>query len=297
MNIPVGELAALLTALCWAVTAGAFEDGSKKIGSMNVNLIRLIPGLLLLSLFTLAYRGHFLPTDASAETWLWMMLSGLVGFVIGDLLLFEAFVLIGARISMLIYASVPPLSGLFAYLFLHETMTQRQMIGMGITLMGISLVILDKQGEGGRVRFRHPWLGVLLAFGGAVGQAAGYVIGKYGMGDFDPFAANQIRLIAAIAGFCLVFTIRGKWKGLAVALKQPARLKSTLLGAIFGPFIGVSLSLYAVQRINPGVASTLMSITPVLLILYGLIFKKEKIDIKEMLGALITFGGLVLLFI
>jgi len=296
MNLPLGELAALLTAICWAVTASAFEDAGKKIGSMNVNLLRLFPGLLLLSLFTLITRGYFLPFDASAETWFWMLLSGLVGFVIGDLLLFEAFILIGARISMLIYASVPPLSGLLAYLFLGESMTHIQILGMFITLSGISLVILDKKGEGGRFRFRHPLLGILLAFGGAIGQAAGYVIGKHGMGDFDPFAANQIRLIAAIGGFSLIFTLKGKWKDMGRALKEPAKLKSTLTGAVFGPFIGVSLSLYAVQRINPGVASTLMSVTPVLLILHGLIFNKDKIDVKEILGAVITFAGLILLF-
>ena len=122
MTAYMGEIAALATALCWAITATAFEDTGKKIGSMNLNLLRLLIGMVFLSAFTLITRGVLLPTDASASEWGWLLLSGFVGIVVGDLLLFEAFVQIGSRISMLIYASVPPLSGILAFIFLGESM-------------------------------------------------------------------------------------------------------------------------------------------------------------------------------
>jgi len=297
MTFPIGETAALITAAFWAVTASAFEDAGKKIGTHNVNIIRLFMGLIFLSLFTLLIRGKLLPLDGSWYTWKWLLLSGLIGLMIGDLLLFEAFVMIGARISMLIYASVPPLSGLIAFLVLGERMTPMEIGGMVLTLSGIGLVILKSGGPGRRIRFSHPVLGILFAFGGALGQASGYVVGKLGMADYDPFAATQIRLIGAIAGFLLFFTITRRWKGLIPILKQPRNLKSTAVGSFFGPFLGVSLSLFAVQRVNPGVASTLMSVTPVLLILYAIIFKKEKVHPREILGALVAFSGLVLMFI
>ena len=91
----LGELAALLTAICWTVTALSFEFAGKKVGSLAVNWIRLCIGLIFLSIFSMIYRGLIFPFDASSHIWLWLSLSGLIGFVMGDLLLFEAFVVIG----------------------------------------------------------------------------------------------------------------------------------------------------------------------------------------------------------
>ncbi len=293
----VGEIAAIATALCWAITSTAFEDAGKRIGSINLNLLRLLFGFTFLSIFTFITRGMVLPLDASLEAWGWLLLSGLVGIVIGDLLLFEAFVLIGARISMLIYASVPPLSGIIAFIFLGEAMTPMQILGMFVTIIGIALVILDGSDKSQKVKLSHPVIGILLAFGGALGQAVGYIIGKYGMGDYDPFAATQIRLVGGIISFALIFTIKGYWKTFFPVFKELRALKSTTIGAFFGPFIGISLSLFAVQRINPGVASTLISITPVLLIPYAIVVKKEKVHLKEIIGSFVAVLGLGIMFV
>jgi len=292
----IGELAALATAFCWSITATSFEVAGKKVGSQPLNLIRLLIGSIFLMIFTFITRGIAFPIDASFETWKWLFLSGLVGLVIGDLLLFEAFVRIGARISMLIYASVPPMSGLLAYFLLGESMSVKQMIGMVVTLTGIAIVILVKD-SGNKVKLSHPIAGILLAFGGAFGQALGYIIGKFGLDNYDAFAATQIRLIAGIVGFSLLFTIRGNWKAFFEAFKEKTAMGYITLGSFFGPFLGISLSLLAIQYTNPGVASTLTSITPVLLIPVAIFIRKEKVHLKETLGALIAISGVAIIFL
>jgi len=296
-SVYTGQIVAVLTAFCWAIASTSFEKAGKKIGSINLNLSRLFIALAFSCVYTLISRGLPLPTDATSKIWFWLLLSGFVGFVIGDLLLFEAFVKIGARISMLIYASVPIFSAVLAYIFLDESMTGKQILGMVLTIIGIGMVLLDSDKEKNKVKFAHPILGILFAFGGAIGQSIGYIIGKYGMGDYDAFAATQIRMIAGIVGFAIFFTITKQWRSFAKSLKQKDAVIPTTMGAIFGPFVGVSLSLYAVQRINPGVASTLMSITPVLLIIYAIVFKGEKIKIQEIIGSLICISGLAIIFI
>jgi EamA-like transporter family. len=292
-----GEIAALSTAFCWAITATAFETTGKKIGSMNLNLLRLLIGMVFLSLFTLFTRGYFFPIDATVTQWFWLLMSGLVGIVIGDLLLFEAFVQIGSRISMLIYASVPPLSGILAFIFLGESMKPIQILGMLVTLLGIASVILVSGKDNKKVSFSHPIKGILLAFGGAFGQAAGYIIGKFGMASYDPFASTQIRLLAGMIGFAVIFFIRNNWHSFFKSLKRTDALRTATIGSFFGPFLGISLSLYAVQKINPGVASTLTSITPVLLIPFAFFIKKEKVTVKEIIGTLITLTGVAIMFL
>ncbi|MFH1159506.1 MAG: DMT family transporter [bacterium] len=303
MNSHWGEIAALLTAAFWTVTALAFEAAGRKIGSLVVNLLRLCIGFLFLSVFTLFYRGYFFPADASPEAWGYLFLSGLVGFVIGDLCLFQAFVLIGARISMLIMALAPPITALMSWMFLGEILTLQNWLGMAITLTGIALVVLKKtkrssqKGMFNLVRLSYPFLGVALALGGAVGQSAGLILSKLGMQQYDAFAASQIRVLAGILGFAVLFTILRRWRDVLLGLTFRKPMMQLSLGAFFGPFLGVSFSLIAIKYTNTGIAATLMSIVPVLIIVPSVLFFKEKVTFKEVIGAVLAVGGVALFFL
>jgi drug/metabolite transporter (DMT)-like permease len=300
MILRMGELAALSTAVFWTITTLSFEFAAKRIGVLSLNLLRLMVGLTFLTLYSLVFRGMVLPFDAPPSVWLWMGLSGLTGFVLGDIFLFRAFVLIGARISMLVYASVPPLTAIFGYLLLGEKLTPLGFLGMGITLAGISLVILQRGGNPESKKtlgFSHPLRGILYAFGGAVGQSLGLVLSKYGAPNFNPFAATQIRCLAGMIGFALVILSMNRGARLLSALKDTKAMKLTLLGGFFGPFLGVSLGLYAVQHTTAGIASTIMALVPVLIIVPSIVLFKEKVTLKEAFGAFIAVGGVAFLFL
>ncbi len=300
MESHYGEIAALATAFCWTVTAMAFESAGKRVGSLPVNLLRLLMAIVLLSAYTLVVRGRLLPTDASAHAWFWLSVSGVVGFLLGDLFLFRAFVVIGSRISMLIMAAVPPITALLGWLLLGELLTMANLVGMGLTMAGIIWVVLERgKGEkGGAVpRAALPLTGILLAFGGALGQAAGLVLSKYGMGDYDAFAATQIRIIAGTVGFVLLFFIRPTWHRVGAALRDGAAMRRITFGAIFGPFLGVSLSLLAVQYTESGVAATIMSIVPVLIIVPAMVVFRERPTTREVVGAVVAVAGVGVMFL
>jgi drug/metabolite transporter (DMT)-like permease len=293
----LGEMAALATALCWTITAVAFETAGKRVGSISVNLIRLVIAFVLLSLYNLFFRGMILPIDASGSTWLWLTVSGIIGFVIGDLFLFQAYVEVGSRISMLIMSTVPPITAITGFIIMGERISTLGIVGMVITIVGIALVILTKNPDDKKVMLSHPIKGLVYAFIGALGQAFGLVFSKFGMGAYDPFAATQIRIIAGIIGFSIVITVSKNWSKLFAACKDSRAMKNISIGSLFGPFIGVSLSLLAVQHAPTGIVSTITSITPILIIPISIIVFKEKIFSKEIFGAIITLIGISLLFI
>lgn len=293
----IGEIAALATAFCWVFTSTSFESAGKKIGSLNLNLSRLLLGLIFVSTFTLFTRGYLFPIDASLSQWFWLLLSGFVGIVIGDLLLFEAFVKIGSRISMLIYSSVPIFAGLLSWLILGEIMTLMQVVGMLVTVLGIGLVIFKRQPSSLKSDTSRSFTGILLAFGGAIGQALGYIIGKLGMANYDAFAATQIRILAGIISFMIIFSIKDNWSNYFTSLKNKAAYLPLTIGSFFGPFLGISLSLYAVQKINPGVASTLIATVPILLLPYAYFIKKESLSIREIVGTFVAIIGVAIIMI
>jgi drug/metabolite transporter (DMT)-like permease len=298
-----GELAALLTAVFWTITALAFEAASRKIGSMVVNLLRLIVGFCFLTLFVFFYRGSLLPLDATPNAWLYLSLSGLIGFVFGDLCLFQAFVVVGARISMLLMALAPPMTALIGWVVLGETLSWKSWIGMTLTITGIALVVLKRhtaeESNGGfrKVKFNYPLWGILLGLGGAAGQAVGLILSKVGMQGYDTFASTQIRVIAGIAGFAVLFTVMGLWKQLFRALSQRKPMLQLSLGAFFGPFLGVSFSLISIKYADTGIASTIMAIVPVLIIPPSMILYKEKVTFKEVSGAVLAVSGVAMFFL
>lgn len=297
MQSHLGELAALTTAVCWTFTAVAFESAGKKVGSLSVNIIRLVIAFALLSIFTFFTRGIGLPIDASGTNWLWLLISGLIGFVIGDLFLFQAYVLIGSRISLLIMSAVPPIAAITGFFLMGERITLIGILGMTITIGGIALVILSRSSDEKKVKLSHPAKGLLYAFIGALGQSFGLVFSKFGMGDYNPFAATQIRIIAALVGFCIIITVSKRWKEIAASFQNKIAIRNISIGAFFGPFLGVSFSLLAVQHTSTGIVSTITSISPILIIPASIMIFKEKVLPKEIFGALICLIGVSLLFL
>ncbi len=292
----LGEIAALATAACWVVSSLSFQIAGRRVGSLPVNFLRIFLAFFLLGFYTLAVRGSFLPTGASTHAWLWLSLSGLVGFVFGDLFLFKAFVAVGARLSMLVMASVPVQTAFIGYLFLGERIGVLGIIGMAVTLAGIAFVVASRRSDEGTPRAGRG-RGILYAFLGAFGQAVGYVLSKYGMGDYDPFAATQIRVITGVAGFVLVVTFRGAWPRVRQAFRDSGALVRIATGAFFGPFLGVSLSLLAAQHTATGIAATLMATTPVLIIAPAHFFFKEEIGWREVAGAFVAVAGAAVIFL
>jgi drug/metabolite transporter (DMT)-like permease len=292
-----GELAALATAICWTICSLFFETAGRRVGSLAVNLIRLVLALGLLSLYSWLFRGPVLPTDATAHAWLWLGVSGLIGFNVGDLCLFRAFVVIGARLSMLIMALVPLFTVIIGWVLLGEHLSVQDLLGMALTVTGVVTVILQRQRNGQDKASHMPFAGLLLGLGGALGQATGLVLSKLGMGGYDAFAATQIRVIAGIAGFAVIFSCIGWWPRVGTALRNRKAMAQTGVGAVFGPFLGVSLSLLAVKYTEAGVAATIMALVPVLIIPPAVLILKERVSGQAVLGSVIAVAGSALLFL
>ncbi len=292
-----GEIAALLTALSWTATMMAFEAAGRRVGSLNVNFLRVVIATVFLAVFGYLQRGLWLPFDASPHNWIWLSVSGLIGLTLGDICLFRAFILVGARIAALVMAFVPVISALISWLFLGEILSRLDQTGMLLTTSGIIMVVTGKRAGSDGTRRGYSLMGLLMALGGALGQAVGLVFSKYGMGAYDAFAANHIRLLAALAGFVLLFTLTGRWRKLAHATRHPSGMAYTTLGSFFGPFVGVSLSLYAVQHTQVGIAATIIALVPIFIIPPSMILKKEKIGLRDVVGAILAVGGSALLFI
>jgi drug/metabolite transporter (DMT)-like permease len=284
------------TALCWSFGSIFFTISSRRLGHSMVNRLRLTVALLLLMLAHYIMHHSFLPLSVTGYHWFWFGLSGIVGFAIGDTLLFKAFVLLGARIAMLLMALVPVFGTLVAWLFLGETLNFVELLAISIVIAGIVWVVAERKNS--EHTANHYVIGILCGIGGAMGQALGLILSKKGLGsDYSALSANIIRVFVATCSLWLITLFRGRIRYTIRKLSDKKGVITLTGGAFCGPFLGVWLSLVAVQNTYVAIASTLMALPPIFLIPLSHWIFKEKISLGAIIGTIVAVIGVSLIFL
>ena len=301
----LGELISIGVAFSWTATALLSEFGSKRLGNLTLNVLRMALALLFSLVLFWVVMGSPLPPIGSMEACGWMLLSGLVGYVIGDFCLFQCYIIIGSRYGQLFMTLAPLSAALMAWVTLGQQMTMMSIIAMLVTLTGIGISVIGR-GEHHKVSLKLPANGVLFAVGAAICQGVGLVLSKIGMDHYQttdmpewliPFSANFFRCVAGIIGFMLLLYWHEGFASLRTAMHDRMGLTVATATTVFGPFVGVGFSLMAVQYTDAGIASTLMAMTPVIILLPSYWLFGQKITWKSVVGALISVVGVSLFFL
>ncbi|MBO4455646.1 MAG: DMT family transporter [Bacteroidales bacterium] len=307
----LGEIISLVVALSWTVTALFADKASRRMGALPTNIIRLVLASIFLAIILWVGVGHPYPVYADGTALAWLAASALVGYVFGDWCLFNCYVTIGARFGQLFMTLAPPMAAIAGWAILGETLSRKSGLAMAVTLCGIAISILSR-GERRQVRLTLPLKGILLGLGAGLGQGVGLVLSKVGMehyasvvpsdapaamGTLLPFASTMIRAVIGGAGFLVLMALQKKTYQLKSAAHDRRGLGYALILTLFGPVLGVSLSLMAVRYTSAGIASTLMALTPVfILIPYAFIYH-QRIKARELLGVAVSMTGIALFFL
>ena len=297
MQTLAGQLFALITACCWAHNSVVYGLAGRRVGSAAVTHIRLwiaVPIMLLVHWIVL---GTPIPSHITVESLLIIALSGLLGFFLADICIFRAFVDLGHRETLVLLTFSPFISALISRFTLGESLSMGQLVGMLVTIAGIGWVVFsEKRSENGK----HRALGVVYALIGAVAQAVGMVLVKYGMsvnGAVQPLSANLIRLSAGLLGIAAYRLIRGRFASDFKSMRDRHALMLIAQGAVVGPVFGIIMNLYALSLAPVGVVTTIMQVSPVLLLPVDRFVFKKKLPIGAYAGTLVAVSGAALLFI
>lgn len=308
----IGEIISLGVAVSWTITAWFADKASRRVGAMVTNVLRLALATLFLGILLWITLGHPYPVYADSNTWLWLGLSALVGYVFGDYCLFNCYLYIGPRFGQLMMTLAPPMAAVAGWLMLGETLSWKSILAMGVTLCGIGISILSRDSGSKYFKLDLPLKGIILGVGAGVGQGVGLVLSKIGMQYYAdalpadapssmetllPFASTMVRAIIGGLGFFLILCLQKNFGKLKSAVKDPVAMKYASIITLFGPAVGVSLSLMAVRYANAGIASTLMALTPVFILAPEVLINKKKIRFKEMVGLAVSITGVALFFL
>ncbi len=292
----IGEIFAVITSACWSVSSFAFNAAVDRVDSVQINTDRMIFAAIMLFV-TISVMG--IGYNVSLSQVFFLFISGAVGLVFGDTFLFWAYKHIGARISMLLMALAPVISAILAYFFLDEVLTAWGIIGMAITLAGVGLVVFERQ-EIPTSKYKISKAGIFYGLMGALGQAVGLILAKFAFneGSINGFLATFIRLLSAIIILLPLALMAKKYKNpVKIFSKDLKAFAATMIGTTLGPYLGITFSLLAIANAKVGIASTLMSLMPIMMLPISKYVFKENINWRAISGALLAVVGVAILFL
>ncbi len=269
-SLPLHELAALGTALCWAVTPLVSSVPANHLGAFAFNRLRQISVAVLLAAFvTISGRWHVL----SLQDFSLLLVSGVIGIFVGDTLLFAALNRLGPRRNGVVFALNAPIAAILGWLLLEEDLSLWAIAGIVLTILGVMLAILfgKRPGQPGQSHRLEDvtgplWVGVALCLGAAMGQAAGSIMMRPLMAaGVDPFLASLLRV--GVAAFCLTSLI-----ALPIDVVKPRAALNikmaglTIASGVLAMGLGMTLLLFALSGGKTGIIATLSATSPVMIL-------------------------------
>lgn len=298
-NLIIGQLLGLLTAVCWAQNSLVYRFLGTKVGSDAVAHVRMwiaLPAIILLAYFI---EGSFFPTSLSAQTYLVLFASGVIGYFITDLMLFQAYVWLGARESMVIMTLSPVATAIFSYFLFAERLKPMQMLGILLTILGvITMVVGGKKIKGGENEERQKTKGMTFAILASIMQSVSFLLAKFALESTGPVSTNLLRNVGGLMAFILYsFVIKRNAKAHFKAFKNPKWLALLFLAAMLGPVIGMSSQMKAFTLAPVGIVTTITQTTPILLLPVDKFILKKKITASSLLGTFVSIIGVGILFL
>ena len=292
----IGYLLAIGAAAIWSAVALSATRVVRYFGSYNYNLLRLLG--IIVFFFPYVYINweslYFNQSIFSA-----IVLSSIIGIIIGDTFLFVCLKRLGPRRQALLFSMQIPFTIILAEVFLQTLPSVTELIGCALIFSGILIAIQfnrtipndDLENIQG-----NKYTGLFAGIGLALCQSIGIILMKPALQTTDPIIVSYLRvLVAAVIMFGSLFFIKNnqlweKMKDIKVTLF------SIFLG-FMGMGVGMTMLIYALKYGNPGVISTLSSTMPIMIIPILWIVTKNYAGHLAVVGATLTCVGAGIIFL
>jgi drug/metabolite transporter (DMT)-like permease len=291
-------LPAFLTTILFSISAVCAQRTSKVLGGVEANLWRLILATLLLGLW-----AHALGQGLAGKAFPVFLWSGLLGFGVGDVALYQALPRIGSRLSiLLVHCFAAPIAAATEWVWLGTGMSRTQMVAATLILSGVALALAP--GRHLQISRRMFWAGVMFGVFAAIGQGLGAVLSRqaYRVAEragehVDGLTAAYQRILPGLGVAIMVWAVV-KWRGKADAKeeKDQARIWPwVFVNALCGPAIGVGCFQWALSQHGTGIVLPIVALTPLVIIPFSRYVEGERPRKRSLVGGAVAVLGVFIL--
>lgn len=290
-------LASLLTAVFFSISILFAAESAKAAGPMLANIARLVLATVLLGIWSVT-GGHGLGGPALP----WFLLSGFIGYGLGDMSMFASLPRIGPRLAILLTQCLAtPIAAAAEYLWLDTTVGWIDLLTASGILVGVALALApDNTSTPDRRQF---FIGILFGIGSAAGQALGAVVSRKanavaeaaGM-HVDGGTAAFERIVMGTAVTLLTAAVLSKRAPATNPPEAPvlARLRKgapLIIGnSLAGPAFGVACYQIALLTTPSVIVLPIVATSPLVTMLFTFIFKGSRPGPRAILGGFLAVG-------
>ena len=289
----IGEIAALSAALLWAISSVVYSRLGLKISPLQLNLYKGVIAIAFI-VITLLIQGSVF-TNTSTSTIALLALSGVIGIGLGDTAYFAALNSLGARRTLLLETSSPPMGALLALIFIGEQLSPSSWCGILLTILGIAWVISERNPV---ANVEISRLGIIWGILAAIAQAIGSVISRFALvqSNISPLQSTLIRLIGGTV-IVLGLLLLPNAKQTQIKWQLSGRSLVIIAIAAFGStYLGIWLQQTSLKFAPTGIAQTFLATSP-LFILPIVALQGEKISLRAILGVVVSLSGIAVMFV
>lgn len=316
----MGEIASLSAAAAWASASLMFERLGKTVSALALNWLKCVIALVLLVISLWLLQGQVWPEQLGVAETTALAVSGLVGLTLGDTAFFHALNRIGPRRTLLLTTLSPPTTALLAVPVVGEPLNWSMILGIALTMAGVIWVILERHpadvddgeqiGEAGEdgavadvsqpqksgVPSRVKW-GVFFGLVYALCQATGNVLTKWGGGEITALEISVVRLAFGVMGLTLVLGASRRLLEAWEPMRHGRTAMLVVVATFVGTFLGIWLMNAGLRYTYTGIASTLVSTSPIFVLPLAYFINNEQLSLRSVLGAVIAVAGVAVLFL
>ena len=302
-------LPAFLSTVLYSFSALFAQRTARALGGITANFWRLVIATLLLGAWSHAFgiglQGAALP---------WFFVSGLVGFGVGDVALFQAYPRVGSRIAiMIVHCLAAPTAALVEFLWLGTRLTAAQMVCIAVSLGGVTYALAP----GKQAPERHPQFGagVMFSLVAMMGQSLGAVFSRkansvaVAMGQLPPPGVNAAyqRVLGGLLVALITYGVyRAQCRLSSKSILTPSSLDPhppsrrrvffwVFCNTLAGPVLGVSCFQWALATQPTGIVLPIVALTPLVIIPFAHWMEGERTRWQEIIGGAIAVTGVATL--
>ncbi len=292
----LGVISALLAMLFFGVTNIIYKKMSENISVMDIMFTRMWVSLPVAYVFAVAASGS-ITFSIPVESLFPLVLSMVIGIVIGDGMYFYSQERIGVARAFPIAMSYPLLVYLLAAIFLGEPVIPQRVLGAFIVVFGVIMIAISEQDV---AKNTNRWssddlrIGLILAFLVLICWALSDVIFQAGLVGVGPAEANFYRILAAslILVPIFLYSFRGN---------RLVPNKRAIIFALATGTVGLGLSLiaysFAVKFVGATVTSLIVASAPIFTAPLSVFYLDEDVNRRVALGTILTIIGVLLVVV
>lgn len=288
VELYLGPLLALATAVSWAIAVVLFKKSGEHVHPIGLNLFKaVLAAVLLAPTIWLSTETFF--RDVPLWEWALVFSSGILGIGIADTFLFKSLNVIGAGRLAVVDCLYSPFVIALSMLFLDERLSVWQFVGVVLIISAVLSITSERK--------MAPVNGVSIVKGVLLGAlaiactATSLVMVKPLLERSPLLWVTEVRMIGGVVVLLVVLSLHRRRREILRSVVSVQSWAFTLSGSFMGAYVATMLWLAGMKFTQASVAAALNQTSNIFIFVFAALFLKERVTLLRTIGILLGVGG------